>query len=302
MLKNLSALIFLTFFSYITMSSDAQSDSLRGSEERKQQNSPPHIGNFTLPASQQPGPLLSFGQTVTDKNQAHFFLFVDYLKGNNKHASDVIPSFSYGITDDLSILFTAPIVINSQEGGNLSSGVGDMIMQLEYAFYSNETSSFAEHATIVTNMSFPTGSTKKQPSTGVGAPSFFWGATFNRTYIDWFGFTSYGLNFKTASDKTRLGNEFLYQMGVGRNICTIDSELIIAGLVEMNGQYVGKTKIMGDIDPDSGGNVIYLTPSLWFSTQKASFQFGFGVPVTQRLFGNQNRNDYLVAANFGWNF
>ncbi|HHF7353869.1 TPA: hypothetical protein ACPSKZ_003786, partial [Legionella anisa] len=59
-------------------------------------------------------------------------------------------------------------------------------------------------------------------------------------------------------------------------------------------------KINGIIDPNSGSNVVYIMPSLWASTKKLIFQFGVGLPITQQLNGNQEKNTYLLVANLGW--
>lgn len=73
------------------------------------QEAPPNIGNFALPTPQQPGPLISFGQRVINKDQKQLYFFVDYLTGFKLHAVDIVSSFVYGIRDDLSIQINLPI-------------------------------------------------------------------------------------------------------------------------------------------------------------------------------------------------
>ncbi|OJW51279.1 MAG: hypothetical protein BGO67_12485 [Alphaproteobacteria bacterium 41-28] len=208
----------------------------------------------------------------------------------------------YGVTDNVSVFFNVPIAASYKEGKSRSSGLEDIFLQLEYAFYTNKTSKLIDQATLVANATFPTGSTKKQPPTGFGSSSFFLGGTFCRMYTDWFGFTSYGVVLTTPRDSTKFGNEFLYQAGFGRNILYINSELIFAWMIEADGLYSEKNKIKGITDPNSGGNIVYVTPSLWISSKKIIAQLGFGLPATQHLFGNQKRNNYLLVANFGWTF
>lgn len=171
---------------------------------------PPKIGNFALPISQDPAPLFSFGQNIIDKDQTMLFLFADNYAGVNKYYIDVIPALLYGITDDTSIIIGAPIAKYKQDN-NRSSGLEDAIIQLEKAFYAKSTSSFTEQATIVGNITLPSGSVQKNPSTGYGSPSFFLGATYSRMYVDWFLFTSHGAILTTAQDNTKYGNSFLYQ-------------------------------------------------------------------------------------------
>lgn len=302
LIKKVNFVVFLIFFFSPTYIYGSSVNINSEKEKKVKKEEPPKIGNFALPTSQQPGPLLSLGQNIIDKNQTLLFLFADDFAGVKKHAVDVVPSILYGVTDDFSVFFNVPIAASYKENKNHSSGLEDIFLQLEYAFYTNKTSHFVDEATLVANTTFPTGSTKKQPPTGVGSSSFLLGATVSRMYADWFGFTSHGVILTTSHNSTKFGNEFFYQFGLGRNILGIDSEWILAWMVEVDGQYIEKNKIMGITDPHSGGNVVYATPSLWISSKKLIIQLGFGLPATQHLFGNQKRNNYLLTANVGWTF
>lgn len=260
---------------------------------------PPKIGNFVLPFSQQPGPLLGFGENILNKNETQLFLYADGFAGVNKHFIDVIPSILYGITSSLSIFINAPYAASYEVGPQKSSGFEDAFAQLEYAFYNNSTKSYADEATVVANMTVPTGSIQKNPATGIGSPSYFVGTTFNRTYVDWFLFGSPGVILTTAKNGTKFGNSYLYQFGFGRNIADINGWLI-AWMTEIDGNYTQQNRVQGLIDPNSGGNIVYVTPSLWASTKKLILQFGVGAPVTQHWYGNQTRATYLVVGNVGW--
>jgi hypothetical protein len=304
-----NSVVFLTAFVWSTPiygvnenNSPGKGKEVKQKKREDKKEEPPKIGNFVLPTSQQPGPLVSFGERIVDKNQTHLILFADDFRGHKKHAVDIIPSLLYGITDDTSVFFNVPIAASYKDNKNHSSGLEDIFMQLEYAFYGNKTSQYVDQATVVGNVTFPSGSPKKQPLTGFGSSSFFLGATFNRTYTDWFMFTSPGILLTSSHDRTKFGNEFLYQAGFGRNIFNIDSEWIFAWMIEGDGLYIEKDKIRGITDPNSGGNVLYVTPSLFISSKKIIAQLGFGLPATQHLFGNQNKNHYLLVANFEWTF
>lgn len=202
----------------------------QGIEEKKE--SPlPKIGNFLLPGSQQPGPLISNGQNIIDKNQVQLFLLGNTFKGPGKQSSEIIPSLLYGITDDFSVLFTVPFAARLREEQARSAGIEDMSVQFEYSFFSDETSEHNDQATVYANVSFPTGSTKKDPSTGDGSPNFLLGLSLDREWVDWFAFTSPGVVLGTTHDNVKRGTQFLYQFGVGRNIATLCSSMTFAGMV-----------------------------------------------------------------------
>lgn len=271
---------------------------LAKSATQSTQDTPPQVGNFALPYSQQPGPLISFGENILGQNQKQLFLLMDDYAGVNKHFVDVVPGFLYGITDNLSLFLNTPYAASYKANQNYSTGFEDVIAQLEYVLYGNSTHQYTEQATLVTNITAPTGSINKNPPTGTGSTNFFLGATYNRTYENWFIFTSPGGNFTTAKNGTKVGNSYLYQFGFGRNITDYNG-WILAWLTEFNGTYEQHDRIQGLIDPNSGGNIIYVTPSLWLSSKRFIFQFGVGIPITQHLYGNQKNNTFLTAANIG---
>lgn len=261
---------------------------------------PPYIGNFVLPSSQQPSSLFSFGQNILDKGLTQILVFADDFIGENKYNIDLFPNFVYGITDKLSININAPIAVSYKQDQDHSSGLEDAFVQFEYAIYAKKNRTYIDQATLVASASIPTGSDTIEPNTGIGAPSFFIGTTYSRMYVYWYMFTSYGANLTTAHGDTQFGNSYLYQAGIGRNIFNIGQRWMFNWLVEADGQYTQKNRIDGLTDPNSGGNVVYITPSLWVSSKKLIFQFGTGFAALQHLNGAQNKNHYLIAGNLGW--
>lgn len=259
---------------------------------------PPSIGNFAVPSSQQPGALVSFGQNVIGKNESQLVFFTDNYNGIRKHFTDLIPFYLYGVTDQLAVLVSAPYAFYNEDNEK-STGFEDVTVQAEYSFYDHQTRAFTEQATVVANISAPTGSINKNPQTGFGGPSLFIGPTYLRTYPDWLFFTSAGAEFPIAHSGTRFGNNYLYQGGIGRNIFW-SRDWILSWVTELDGTYAQKDRVKGFLDPDSGGNIVYITPSLWFSTDKIILQFGVGWPVVQHFFGEQTKNTYALFTNFEW--
>ncbi len=259
------------------------------------------IGNLSLPTSQQPGPLIGFGENIIDKGQLQVFVFADQYEKRKGYMIDAIPSILYGITDNFSIFINAPAAIRYKEKKHHSSDIEDAFIQLEYAFYNKEELLSTDQATVVGNVTFPTGSYRQNPHTGVGAPSFFLGVTYNHTAIDWFYFGGLGALLTTFHHNTKFANQYLYEMGFGRNIVSPPG-WIFAWMVEIDGQYGSKDIVQGRLDPDSGGNVIYITPSLWISSEKLIVQIGAGTVIEQHLFGDQSRYTWQAAVNFGWLF
>ena len=263
---------------------------------------PTATGNYAMRVSQQPAPLVAFGQNVINKGQFQAYLYGDYFRGASQHTVDALPYVVYGLTDASSILFSLPVAASYRQGSNASQGLEDAMLQYEYAFYTTSTTRYEDQATIVAAINIPTGSSSANPPTGLGSVSYFLGTTYNRTYNDWLLFASPGAQITTTRNGTRYGNQYLYQVGIGHNISYVTSKWVLTWMVEADGQYNAKNRINGFTDPDSGGNVVYITPSLFYARDKLILQAGFGIPCTQSLNGSQTINNFFVSANIGWTF
>lgn len=294
---------FVLLFNFSTLTYAAIDASMTDGDSA---DSPPSIGNFTLPSSQQASPFLSFGQTLIGRNylQLSFSTFSPYQNTNGPF-NNLNTSFTYGITDNTSLYFSFPIqadsTIRTHAAHGLSSGVEDVTLQLEQAIYTVGDSKHEDQATIVGAITLPTQEVSiVGTSTGYGSPSYFLGATYNRTYVDWLGFVSPAVLLTTTSEGVRLGSQVLYQAGIGRNILYVSKQSTFSALLELDGQYTEKTRIFGQDITNSGGNVVTLTPSLSLSTPTLIAQVGVGYPIVQNLNGSQNKMDYFIAANLVW--
>ncbi len=260
------------------------------------------IGNLALPLSQLPAPLLSFGQNIVGEGDFLGFTYPAYIKGHHKKFSEILTGFVYGIRGDLSLFAYIPVATRFKLDNQCSSGIEDMVVQLEYAYYLAYSHTSINLATIVGNITLPSGSLDKAVPTGFGSPTFLLGFTGVHLDIDWYCFVSLGAQFPTMSDNILSGKRFLYQGGVGRNISYATDRYIFSWLLEFDGTYYQRDKILGIPDPDSGGNSILLGPSLFFSTQHLIAHAGISWVISQHLFGLQNKNKYVVAAVIAWKF
>lgn len=284
-----SLLLFLQIFYNIVYSEEADEPDTE------------KIGNFSLPGSQQPTPITSFGDDIVDKGVLQFFLFADAIIGPGNYRTDIIPGLLYGITDDFSIYFNIPFSPKSKEGPKKSSGLDDFFIQLEYAFYSKDEKYSSTQATIVGSVFLPTGSNKKIPRTGFGSSSFLIGSTLNHTTVCWIFTGGIGGVLTTKFDGYKAGKQFLYQASIGRNLYTPPG-WIFAAFLEFAGQYSQKNIVNHHKDSNSGGNVIFMIPSLWLSSEKLILQLGIGCPIFQHLFGNQFKQRISYNFSFGWTF
>jgi hypothetical protein len=274
---------------------------LQASETKSPEPLP--IGNFSVPAVTQIAPLVGFGQLLIGKQDFLPQLSGSYTRGHDSDSNLITPNVIYGIRDDLSLFFEVPFTPRSRSGSSHSSGIGDIFLQLEYGFYSRTRLDYTLQATIVGNVQFPTGSSSKNPPTGNGSFTYFLGTTFAFVSQNWYTFASPGVNLPTAHHRTKFGRSWLYQWGIARYIRALSPPGCIFDLiVEFDGIYDERDRIGGTIDPNSGGNTIFMTPSLWLSSRRWIIQWGIGFPIVRNLNGKQDRTRYFTAYNLGISF
>lgn len=260
------------------------------------------IGNLALPTSQQPGALFSFGQNTVDQGDLLTYVFIDHLKGHRKKNTEVVPAVVYGVTEKLSLFIGVPVAAKLQENNLCSSGIEDFFIQGEYIIHEKEVLTHENLVTVVGSIVFPTGSASKTPETTFGAPGVFLGVTASHLSCEWYAFASPGALFTMSHHGVKFGNQFFYEFGFGKNLAYATDKFIFMWMVEFDGFYSQRNKICTIVDPNSGGNVFSICPSLWFSTQHLAIQCGIAFPVAQHLHGIQNKDTYFAAVNIGWKF
>ncbi|PWU04362.1 MAG: hypothetical protein C5B43_04725 [Verrucomicrobia bacterium] len=277
-----------------------EDETAKGKESRIE---PEKIGNFALGPSQIPVPLSTFGENIVEKGDLIFYTAADFisLSGRNNYNSEITPGLLYGITDDFSVFLNVPFAPKNKERNHRSSGLEDISLQFEYAYFTKDTKSSSLQATVVGNIAFATGSHTKTPPTGLGSINFFTGLTLTYTGVIWIYVAELGVLLPTKHRGFRAGNQYFYNAAIGKNICTTPN-WIFALFAEFSGLYACKDSLNNHKDPDSGGNTITCFPSLWISSENLSLQLGIGLPIYQHLFGKQLKERITYSLRFGWKF
>lgn len=211
-----------------------------------------------------------------------------YIKTSRGHQFNNNTVYVYGVSEDTALQLSLPYDISNVAGRFHSQGLGDLDLQYEHAFYDTSNKRYQETATFVSSLTLPSGSVKKIPVTGYGAPAFLEALTFNRNYVRWSFFVSTGGIITTSNDGYQQGGSYLYQAGIGYVLSSRKKHHIINLMLELTGEWDDKSRIFGTRIPSSGGNLIFLTPSLSYFGKKYFIQFGVTVPVLQQLNGLQD--------------
>lgn len=257
-------------------------------------------GNLALPPSQQPTPLFAFGQNIIDSCDAVPLMDLRTLIGKDLNLASFTPTVLYGIKDNVSMYISFP-VDRFEQNCQVAKGFDDILVQVEYAPLNKNYAESNDQITLVSYFTFPTGCAGTTPPTGLGAPSFFFGSTQSHTEIKWYCFASEGILATTSHHGTKFGNNYLYQAGFGYNFFE-GSGWLFTGMIEILGTYAQRNKICGVTDCNSGGNTIFLGPSFWIANEHLVIDIGIIAAVSKHLFGIQNRQYCIPAAEIRWKF
>lgn len=258
------------------------------------------VGNFCLPNSQQPGPLIGFGQNIFDKGKLQLFTEVQYLNGEDKDLTALDPSILYSFTDSFSLFVRLSGIINATFNNQSFNSLENAIIQGEYAIIDKNTLTTVNMLTIVVNYTIPISTAI--PHAEFTTPGLFLGLTASHVATAWYAFAACSGTIPVAHNGIKYGTQILYQGGVSRTISAIPDKWICNWMFEMNGTYTQANTLSDQNDRGFGGNSILLTPSLWFSTQHLILQFGVSWVALQNLSNQQNKDNYYITGNIGWKF
>jgi hypothetical protein len=219
-----------------------------------------------------------------------------------------------------------------------STGFGDVTALAQWRFLNNAVSQ--TQAAILFGVKAPTGTTNLYDQLGElfetefqpGSGSWDWllGAAFSQRFGNWsFDANVLYIGAGDGAQQTNLGNRFLYNTALSYRLfgATNDARSARAhaghvhkspvlkapaepprptwaldAILEVNGEWHSKQKTAGEIDDNSGGNTVYLSPGLRASYDRFSSFISVGVPVVNNLNGLQSKPDYRVVSGMSFAF
>lgn len=229
-------------------------------------------------------------------------------------------SAAYGVTDDLTLSVSLPVVrrIDIREGeletvGTIttasvaargtSSGFGDAALVGKWRFTGEHHHGW--EAALLLGIKLPSGvasridargdrfETEHQPGTGSWDPLI--GLALTRP-MPWgsFGASATWQMSGPGSQDTTLGDRAQFAAGLSYRLAgpKIDyhghqheskGAVSLDGVLELNGEWEGQQQIGGVIDPDSGGRALFLSPGLRVSAGTWSFTLGASLPLAQHI-------------------
>lgn len=255
--------------------------------------------------------------------------------------SSMALSLAYGITNDLTVSLRLPYVTrdNIREGhaheespgvphGSVhnfgdASGIGDLSLLGQWRFL-NDTDGRFEMAVLL-GVETPTGETDETNNEGDVFDTEFqpgsgsWDALLGLALTKRAGRFSFDVSglYAIAGDGSRdtnLGDRFTYGLAGSYRALGTQPHHHAEGtpehsdgpafdlVLELNGEWHDKQDEAGEIDPNSGGHVLFLAPGVRFSQDSFSLFAAIGAPLITDVNGLQDKPSLRVTAGASVSF
>jgi hypothetical protein len=207
-----------------------------------------------------------------------------------------------------------------------SEGIGDLAILGQYRFLGQSS---GPQAALLFGVKTPTGATGERDDEGEVFETEFqpgsgsWDPLAGLALSQGMGRWSFDANLLYAiategAQQTDLGDRFHYNgaisyrlIGAGNAVETLHEHrhgaehhhtghqadgggFSVDTTLELNGEWQAKETISGETDPNSGGNVIYLSPGLRLTSNAWSGFVSVGIPIVNDLNGEQSESEYRL--------
>ena len=245
-------------------------------------------------------------------------------RGKDVHTADSvfhsILNMGYGITDNVTVSLKMSYEkidnireVHSDEPGEIhlhgdAKGIGDLAVMGQYRFL--KTDSTFEAALFV-GLKIPTGKTNDRDINGETFEAEFlpgsgsWNPIIGIAATKRFGAVALDSNLQytfgtRGTQFTNLGDMFSYNAAVSYR--AISGEIAWDLILEANGEWKEKQRIRGEKDPNSGGNILFLSPGTRLAFgKKFSTYLSIGIPMLQDMNGTQEDTNYRALLGISFN-
>lgn len=242
-------------------------------------------------------------------------------------------SAAYGLTEDLTLSARLPYIerknireseeespgVGEAHTHGDSSGFGDILLMANYRFFKTKNLDLS----VLFGVKAPTGETREKDNDGVrfetefqpgtGSWDYLLGAAVSQTN----GLFAYHANIlynKTTegSQHTEIGDALSYNAAVTYRLFSEDhsghshqhidtpNEIKWDVSLEVNGETRRENRMSGELEENSGGTTVYLSPGVKVSAGNFSSFISFGVPVIENNKGMQTDVDSRIVAGLSF--
>lgn len=238
-------------------------------------------------------PVFGLGPETIYKGGIGIETEIEYEKGESEKEISLHEEIIYGFKENISLTVSFPFIFEKKEEDSKSSGFGDITFRGKFRLYKKDYFGAQDKVSFIYGIKFPTGNEDKLPPIGTGSFTHTLGlaAGHESRKLYYFGALRWLNNFGEKDNAKEKGDMFLYDIAFGlRPVLKEYYESDLVFLFEISGEHIRKDKISSVTDDDSGGDILYLGPTFFWSYRNLMIKGGVQVPAYQSLNGSQEKN------------
>ncbi len=223
--------------------------------------------------------------------------------------------FVYGITEKLSVIGVIPLAysdFNAPAGppfsdlGIVSStdfGVADIPLTLRYDIFKKDWVNHFLRVGLLGGLEIPTGDDPFSSHSIDFIPGVVMTYQSQGQAVD----ADFQYKINTHGNNVDVGDEILYDVSYSRRLLPWKvpekgEKMQFNFVLELNGRYQRPSSVIGGPQiADSGGHVLFISPSVQWHIKNATPYVGVLVPIYQSRNGNQLRDDFTFVTGVAFN-
>jgi Putative MetA-pathway of phenol degradation len=210
----------------------------------------------------------------------------------------------YGVTNDLALTFKVPQILEREVGGETEHGSGDIEIRAKYRILQFDALNASNQVSGIFGVKVPTGDEDANPALGTGTTDFLFGATYGYESRFWYHFATVRYRWRTESGNRDPGDRLFVDAAMGiRPFPTEYDQSDLVLLAEMNAEFESESEFAGQTLPDTGGDTIWLGPTILFSPNPQwMYKGGIQFPIYEDLKGDQEGSEFRAVFGIEFHF
>lgn len=246
-------------------------------------------------------PVFSLGPETIFKGGVGIETEFEQSGGNKEQALHY--EILYGITENIALTLEVPQFLKKREGGDTSSGLGDIALRGKYQFYRKDSLGAQDKATLIYGPKFPSGDEDKIPSLSTGSIEHLFGLSLGHESTILYGFATGRYLLKTDSGSKDKGDQLFLDISFGfRPWLRPYKSWDLVLLLENSYVYTQKDEINETKQADTGGHKIFIGPTFLWSIRNIMLKGGVQFPVWQDLNGTQKETGFRSVVAIEYHF
>ena len=239
--------------------------------------------------------------------------------GLDVDVNSLISVLAYGASEKLALFAALPYLRKElrQSGGvrRSSEGIGDLTIFGRYTLFQRDGIGRTLRLGAIAGIKAPTGDDDESDAlgrlpiplqSGTGSWDSFVGIVVSYETLQGGLHSQLTYQAKTAANNFEAGDvsrlDVSWQRRVWPTVLKPNSNAFVYGVLEANIIHSQKSKVSGQVNKDSGGTTIFITPGIQYVSKKLILEAAVQIPVYQGLNGTALENDYIFRTGFRVNY